>query len=487
MKTMKWILLVAFLGLALAQVAPALEIGPFCAEFENKSTDWTQTKSVPKFDPNLGTLIAVRATGEACGYQTFAIDSEDSDTQTFEVRTSADIITHMPVGEDFIVHLPPGGGERFRTGTLEPDELNENPDPDFLGPDSYRDFIFDCDSDEKIYNSPAELAAWIGPGNQEIKTTADATTIEHSSGAFDSRIRTSAVATICIYYQYIPSLSISGRKTNYCTHEGILNWEITLIKPDGETVRTKTDINGDYSFSGLAPGDYKVCEETRGGWIPKDPICREVALVDEDIEGIDFQNEPLFCISGHKFNSNTGAGIPGWWITLTDANGAKIRKQTGTGGYYEFCKLASGEYTVSEELKAGWKPIGPTSIPVILDCANSEDNDFENKPITLPCVCPFFIKNDLYTASCKEVKEVRADKGILANDPAGSVVLNPESITIDPKYGTIEVFEDGSFVYDPTVATGRIYSGTYVIFKYNANNGFCDSRYPGIAKIQIRC
>ena len=124
---------------------------------------------------------------------------------------------------------------------------------------------------------------------------------------------------------------------------------------------------------------------------------------------------------------------------------------------------------------------------MILDCANSEDNDFENKPITLPCVCPFFIKNDLYTASCKEVKEVRADKGILANDPAGSVVLNPESITIDPKYGTIEVFEDGSFVYDPTVATGRIYSGTYVIFKYNANNGLCDSRYPGIAKIQIRC
>ena len=102
-------------------------------------------------------------------------------------------------------------------------------------------------------------------------------------------------------------------------------------------------------------------------------------------------------------------------------------------------------------------------------------------------MCPFLIKNDLYTASCNEVKVVDADNGILANDPAGSVVLNPESITIDPKYGTLEVNEDGSFVYDPTVATGRISSGTYVIFKYNANNGYCDSKYPGIAKIQVSC
>ena len=81
---------------------------------------------------------------------------------------------------------------------------------------------------------------------------------------------------------------------------------------------------------------------------------------------------------------------------------------------------------------------------------------------------------------------VDASKGILANDLKGSIVLDPESITIDPKYGSIEVYEDGSFVYDPTGATG-LYSGVYVIFKYNANNGFCDGKYLGIAKIQIRC
>jgi hypothetical protein len=100
--------------------------------------------------------------------------------------------------------------------------------------------------------------------------------------------------------------------------------------------------------------------------------------------------------------------------------------------------------------------------------------------------CPWSIRNDLYTASCTEVKEVSAIEGILANDPAAVAVLNPESITIDPKYGTIEVHEDGSFVYDPTEARG-LYNGAYVIFKYSATNGYCEAKNQGTAKIQVRC
>ena len=60
--------------------------------------------------------------------------------------------------------------------------------------------------------------------------------------------------------------------------------------------------------------------------------------------------------------------------------------------------------------------------------------------------CPWFLKGELYSATCGVDKVVGADKGILANDPQGVAVLDPESITIDPKYGTIEVAEDGSFV-----------------------------------------
>jgi hypothetical protein len=98
--------------------------------------------------------------------------------------------------------------------------------------------------------------------------------------------------------------------------------------------------------------------------------------------------------------------------------------------------------------------------------------------------CPWFIKNELYTAQCGVQKDVPASLGILRNDPSGSYVVNPDDIGIDIKYGTIEVHADGSFVYDPSP---DIQSGTYVKFNYIANNGDCDAKYPGIATIQVSC
>ncbi|MGB4086193.1 SdrD B-like domain-containing protein [Methanothrix sp.] len=291
-----------------------------------------------------------------------------------------------------------------------------------------------------------------------------------------------------IDFHNVPLFSISGHKFNYNTQEGLSGWSIRLLK-DGVTIATTTTgLGGYYEFLKLEPGDYEVCEEDRDGWQHMDEPCRDVTLELENVADVDFNNAPLLCISGHKFNSKTGDGLSGWTIQLKDSTGAVIdTTTTGTGGYYEFCGLEAGDYEVCEVLKPGWKAVGSICIDVTLVSQDSTDNDFENEPIIPPCVCPFLIKNDLYTASCNEVKVVDADNGILANDPAGSVVLNPESITIDPKYGTIEVNEDGSFVYDPTVATGHISSGSYVIFKYNANNGYCDSKNPGIAKIQVSC
>ena len=291
-----------------------------------------------------------------------------------------------------------------------------------------------------------------------------------------------------IDFHNVPLFSISGHKFNYNTQEGLSGWSIRLLKDGATIATTTTGPGGYYEFLKLEPGDYVVCEEDRDGWQHMDDPCRDVALDCENVADVDFNNAPLLCISGHKFNSKTGEGLSGWTIQLKDSTGAVIdTTTTGTGGYYKFCGLEAGDYEVCEVLKPGWKVVGPICIDVTLVSQDSTDNDFKNEPIIPPCVCPFLIKNDLYTASCNEVKVVDADKGILANDPAGSVVLNPESITIDPKYGTIEVNADGSFVYDPTVATGRISSGSYVIFKYNANNGYCDSKNPGIAKIQVSC
>ncbi len=551
MKPIRWILLVAFLGLVFSQMGSALEYKDYCVVFEDKSTPWTQTASVPKFDQNLGDLARVIVAAEASACQSFAIDAEDS----WSGYTIVHLDTTVSVGEQF---------------ALVPLEIWR----DEFG--SYIDFVCGNDRDEFIYDDPADLAAWVGPGNVDFITTAvDDTTID-ASGPFDVRIRTNASEMICVVYEYIPALCINGSKINDCTGEGIPGWEICLIKPDGEIVCTTTDENGDYSFCGLEPGEYEVCEETRNSWVPIDPICIDVTLVEESAEGVDFHNEPLlciegrkisgcngeglagwtidlldyaggvirtaetnetgyyefsglapgdyrvcevlkdgwmsvgeecidvpqqcenlhgvdftnlplFCISGHKYNSKTGEGLSGWTINLLK-DGAVIRTTTtSTGGYYEFCGQAPGDYEVCEVMKSGWIPKSPSCILVNLECENSEDNDFKNEPVsTCGSGCRWFIKNELYTASCKMVKVVDAGRGILANDPAGSIVIDPESITIDPRYGSVEVHEDGSFVYDPTEATG-LHSGAYVVFKYKASNGRCDARYLGIAKIQVRC
>jgi hypothetical protein len=98
--------------------------------------------------------------------------------------------------------------------------------------------------------------------------------------------------------------------------------------------------------------------------------------------------------------------------------------------------------------------------------------------------CPWFIRNEQYSAQCGVIKEVPASSGILANDPDAMAVLKPEGISIDPKYGTIKVQANGSFVYNPSP---NIESGTYVTFQYGATNGACDAKNLGSAKIQVSC
>ncbi|HEX7445625.1 MAG TPA: SdrD B-like domain-containing protein, partial [Methanothrix sp.] len=316
------------------------------------------------------------------------------------------------------------------------------------------------------------------------------------SNNYESGGQTFMGLTVCVEYDYLVPLCINGTKTD-CNGDVLPGWTINLKDATGAVIETAvTDANGDYSFCNLLADSYTVCEVMKEGWKPMGPTCITVPLDGESAEGVNFQNTEAFCISGFKFNGTTDEGLSGWTINLKDASGAVKTATTGADGSYQFCGLFPGTYTVSEVTQPKWTPIGPTSITVNLDCANSEDNIFRNRltpppppPTNPPCkpnTCPWFIKNELYTANCNAIKDVDAAHGILANDPVGTTVVNPGSIKIDPKYGTITVEADGSFVYDPTEATA-LKNGVYVIFNYMANNGLCNAKYLGIAKIQVSC
>ncbi len=93
--------------------------------------------------------------------------------------------------------------------------------------------------------------------------------------------------------------------------------------------------------------------------------------------------------------------------------------------------------------------------------------------------------SDSYSGQCGVELSVPAP-GILKNDaqnPSLVQVVNPESITIDPKYGTITVNADGSFVYDVPENIG---TSAVVTFTYTATDGTVISNAATV-KILVSC
>jgi hypothetical protein len=482
MKTIKWILLVAFVGLIIGQLAAAETIIQ-TIDFPEELTDWEDTGCVDKFNLPCE-LISVTVSISTHGFEAYAADNEGPAASDFEMNLDGWTDTTMPNGDIERIDLD----HQNEVFDLPEDEPVEDPNPDFEGVDSFSKDFEDTKSKDVTYTDPADLAHFIGDGEVCFATTADAR--QSSSGS--SNVRESKDAfidqTIVVTYEYICTYCIRGSKIDDCTSEGLPGWTINLMDENGIEIDSTTTLgDGSYEFCDLVPGEYTVCEEVKEGWTNVGPTCISVTLTDVDAEDVDFTNTQLFCIEGHKFNAKTGEGLSGWTINLQDENGIVIDSTTtGQGGLYRFCDLAPGEYTVCEVMKSGWKNVGPTCISVTLDCGNSIDNDFSNELIVVSCgvKCPWYIKHELYRAQCGVEKVVPAESGVLANDPKGATVVDPESITIDAKYGTLEVYEDGSFVYDPSPS---IRSGTYVIFYYTANNGLCDATNKGMAKIQVSC
>jgi hypothetical protein len=92
---------------------------------------------------------------------------------------------------------------------------------------------------------------------------------------------------------------------------------------------------------------------------------------------------------------------------------------------------------------------------------------------------------DIYKGQCGVELSVPAP-GILTNDIKSASPLqvkDPEKISIDPKYGTLKVSADGSFVYD---AAQNIPTSTYVTFNYAATDGISITSLA-LVKIAVSC
>jgi len=96
--------------------------------------------------------------------------------------------------------------------------------------------------------------------------------------------------------------------------------------------------------------------------------------------------------------------------------------------------------------------------------------------------------SDYYTgARCGAVLDI-ASPGILANDnrdPGATLkVVKADEITIDPKYGSIIVRDDGSFTY---TAAANMNPSTVIGFYYNITDGKCTTTRHALVKIVVTC
>ena len=120
-------------------------------------------------------------------------------------------------------------------------------------------------------------------------------------------------------------LCINGTKLDNCTGRGLADWTIELKNSTGSVIKTATTgPDGTYSFCGLAPDTYTVCEVLQPGWVPRGDTCQPVVLSCTNMTGVDFYNDPLLCISGRKTHAVTGDGLSGWEINITDSSGQMI-------------------------------------------------------------------------------------------------------------------------------------------------------------------
>jgi len=185
-----------------------------------------------------------------------------------------------------------------------------------------------------------------------------------------------------------------GKKEN--GEPGLAGWTIYLDLNNNSTLdagepSTVTASNGNYSFSNLANGTYRVREVVQAGWLQTAPSSgvNTVTITNRNSNSTNnnFGNFKYGVISGMKFNDLNGngrknsnePGLAGWTIQLRKGNSVVATTVTDANGNYSFTNVGPGTYTVREVQQNGWQQTtsNPSSI-TIHSGDSSTGNNFGN-------------------------------------------------------------------------------------------------------------
>ena len=168
-----------------------------------------------------------------------------------------------------------------------------------------------------------------------------------------------------------------------------------ILDKDGKPVTTTTDENGNYQFTGLAPGNYKVSivDPTTGdlagltntqAYNGRNATEASVTIGDSSVQGVDFGFVKPATIGDRVWNDqdrngvdNGEPGVPGVTVILKDASGNEVaRTTTDANGNYRFEGLLPGTYSVSIEVPAGYEAVATSKDVTVAEGEVNLDMDF---------------------------------------------------------------------------------------------------------------
>jgi hypothetical protein len=294
------------------------------AVFPNSTTDWSVTKSVPRFDPALGLLRSVELSTSGTITSAIKAESLDNESATISATVSGTLTLAAPAGRS-LATTPSVNAGSFDAAPFDGSS-------DFAGPSGH-DFGAHTASDANsvTISSGAALAEYTGTGMLSFAGSVVASSRTNGGGNVLSQINTTAGAQLSVVYRYAPVT---------CLHTG----SYTIVQSS-------------------QPAGYSDGQETSGNLTPI-PGSRGADAISVTLSGDDSRNnnfgELRASLSGYVYvdDNNNGiresgeAPIAGVSVTL---GGAESRTTTtNADGYYAFVALTTGTYVITESQPAAY-------------------------------------------------------------------------------------------------------------------------------------
>jgi hypothetical protein len=250
---------------------------------------------------------------------------------------------------------------------------------------------------------------------------------------------------------------------------------------DSGDLQAQTGADGGYSFTGIAPGTYKVYEVyPAAGWRCSEPSPCSYDITfgaGDHVTGKDFGNWAHALLRGHKYEDANRDGIHqasesplgGWTIYVDYNNNGKLdpgepHSVTLPNGYYGITGIAAGTWTVREVSQPDWTCSGPSPCSYNLTFAPQSEIEGKNFLNWAPARVAGNVWNDLEADTFKDPGEPGLENWVVYVDYNDDGKLDP---------GDISTITNSSGDYSMGVKPG-----TWTVREILVDRWVCDSPNP---------